>query len=221
MKVQSAALLLTTAYFPPVQYFSLIRDYNEVFIEKHENYCKQTYRNRCNILSANGVLPLVIPVKRFRGRKTPVSEIKADNSYNWQRLHRISIESAYRSAPFYEYYFDDIRPFMEKKYNYLLDLNSDILDKFLSVLKIPANWQFTSSFMEAMSPGMVDMRDRIHPKPAKQDKENIFNHKEYIQVFAGRHGFRKNLSILDLLFNTGPDAGRYLACTEKPNNSTN
>ena len=213
MKVQSAALLLTTAYFPPLQYFALIFNSPVVYIEKHENYSKQSYRNRCSILSANGILSLIIPVKRFRRKKTPISDIKPDNSYRWQKLHLISIQSAYRSAPFYEYYIDDLMPFFEKKYNYLLDLNSEILDKLLSVLKIPAKWQFTSYFMAEVPPGMVDMRDRIHPKPAKQDKENIFNHKEYIQVFSVRHGFRKNLSILDLLFNTGPDALNYLAGT--------
>jgi hypothetical protein len=213
MKGQSAALLLTTAYFPPLKYFALIFNSPGVYIEKHENYTKQSYRNRCNILSANGLLPLIIPVKRFRGSKTPISDIKPDNSYSWQKLHLISIESAYRSAPFYEYYINDIRPFFEKKYNFLLDLNSEILEKLLSVLKIPAGWQFTSSFMHEVPPGMVDMRNRIHPKPAKQDKENIFNHEEYIQVFSVRHGFRQNLSILDLLFNTGPDAVSYLAGT--------
>ena len=210
MKVQSAHLLLTTAYFPPLQYFALILNYPVVYIEKHENYSKQSYRNRCTILSANGILPLIIPVKRFREEKTPISDIKPDNSYRWQKLHLVSIESAYRSAPFFEYYIDDIRPFFEKKYDFLLDLNSEILDKLLYVLSIPAKWQFTNSFMHKVPPGTVDMRDRIHPKPAKQDKENIFKHKEYIQVFSDRHGFRENLSLLDLLFNTGPDAINYL-----------
>ncbi len=209
MKAQSAPLLLTTAYFPPLQYFALILNYPSVYIEKHENYSKQSYRNRCCILSANGILPLIIPVKRFRGKKTPISDVKPDNSYRWQRLHLISIESAYRSAPFYEYYFDHIRPFFEKKYNFLLDMNCEILDKLLSVLNMPSKWQFTSSFRNELPPEIIDMRDRIHPKPAKQDN-NTFKHKEYIQVFSDRHGFRENLSILDLLFNTGPDAIDYL-----------
>ncbi len=210
MTQSKKTLLLSTAYFPPVQYLAFICEYPDVRIERYENYSKQSYRNRCNILSANGVLPLVIPVKRFRGAKTPLAEIKPDNSYSWQRLHMISIESAYRSAPFYEYYIDDIRPFMEKKYNNLLDLNGSVLDMLISVLNIPAKWKFTSSFISNPSSEMIDLRFAIHPKKTQEKIPVKLNYNDYFQVFINRHGFQPDLSILDLLFNIGPDSLSYL-----------
>lgn len=203
-------LLLSTAYFPPIEYLSHISVHTETLIERFENYSKQSYRNRCNILSANGKLPLTIPVKRFKGKKTPIKEIKPDYSYSWQRLHLISINSAYRSAPFFEYYFDDLRVFFEKKYNYLIDLNAGILDRLLTVLKLDVNWQFTSSFIATPPPAINDMRETIHPKALKNRSSGKFKIKEYFQVFGNRHGFQPNLSIVDLLFNLGPDAGSYL-----------
>lgn len=206
-----SCLLISTAYFPPVQYLSLIGKSGNVLIEKHENYNKQSYRNRCSILSANGPLSLIIPVTRIKGRKTPISEVRPDNSCNWQKLHRISIESAYRSAPFFEYYIDDIAPFFHKKFSFLLDLNSEILDKLLAVLNIEAKWQYTSVYMDEMPPGILDIREAIHPKtkPGKDDINLIG--REYLQVFQERYGFQPNLSILDLLFNTGPDAPFYIS----------
>jgi hypothetical protein len=210
MTQSEQTLLLSTAYFPPVQYLAFICQYPDVLIEKHENYSKQSYRNRCKILSANGVLPLVIPVKRFRGIKTSVAEIKPDNSYSWQRLHMISIESAYRSAPFYEYYIDDIRPFLEKKYKYLLDLNGSILDMLISVLDLPARWKFTSSFISGPQSEIIDLRFAIHPKKSPEKFPVKLNYKDYFQVFINRHGFQPDMSILDLLFNIGPDSSAYL-----------
>ncbi len=202
----ATGILLSTAYFPPIQYFSMISGFKELFIEKHENYSKQSYRNRCNILSANGMLPLVIPVKRLRGTKTSISDIRPDNSYNWQRLHSISIASAYRSAPFYEYYIDDIKPFFDKKFNFLLDLNTAILDKLLSVLKISVTRKFTSEYIDDVPTGIIDLRDEIHPKSRNPGKNKLFKPVVYPQVFQEKHGFRQDLSIIDLLFNTGPDA---------------
>ncbi len=203
-------LLLSTAYFPPVEYMAHISVHKETLVERFENYSKQSYRNRCNILSANGKLPLIIPVKRFRGKKTPIKEVKPDYSYSWQRLHLISINSAYRSAPFFEYYFDDFRVFFERKYDYLIDLNAVILDRLLTVIKLDVNWRFTSSFMATPPPDVNDMRETIHPKPSKSQSGREFKINEYCQVFDNRHGFQPNLSIIDLLFNLGPDAGSYL-----------
>ncbi len=206
METKSSDLLLSTAYFPPVHYISLIENCGDVYIEKYENYIKQTYRNRCNILSANGILPLVIPVKRFRGRKTPVREVKPDYNYNWQKLHRISIESAYRSAPFYEFYIDDIRPFFELKYTFLLDLNMAILETVLSIIKIEANLKLTEKYIKDPSAGVIDKRESIHPKKPFTETDPHFLPVKYNQVFSGKYGFIPNLSILDLIFNSGPDA---------------
>jgi hypothetical protein len=203
-------ILLSTAYFPPVEYFAIIRKFPVVLIEKYENYSKQSYRNRCNILAANGLLPLVIPVKRIRGDKTVISEIKPDYTYNWQKLHRLSIESAYRSAPYYEYYIDEIIPFLEARHKYLLDLNSAILDRLMGILEITANRGFTDSYLKDPPPGFLDRRESIHPKTNKSKTGTITDSPRYNQVFGDRFDFVPGLSILDLLFNTGPDAGSVM-----------
>ncbi|MFO7924102.1 MAG: WbqC family protein [Bacteroidales bacterium] len=199
-------LLLSTAYFPPIEYFACIGNIHDVFIEKHENYKKQSYRNRCNILSANGVLPLVIPVKRVKGKKTLITDIKPDYTCSWQKNHRISIESAYRSSPFYEYYIDEIKPFFYKEFTYLIDLNAAILEKLLPLVDLPANWRFTEQYTNKTESGIIDMRDNIHPKLKKGLDDRFFQPLTYYQVFSDRHGFQSNLSILDVIFNTGPDA---------------
>ncbi len=211
MTNKSNGLLLSTAYFPPVQYFALIRNFPDLLMENQENYIKQSYRNRCNILSANGILPLIIPVKRIKGEKTPISKVKPDNSYNWQRQHRISIESAYRSAPFYEFYIDDIIHLLELRHDYLIELNSAILKKMLNILNIPANFRYTEKYHKDPPPGFRDIRDSIHPKKRDNESVIIAGHTRYNQVFRERSDFVPGLSILDVLFNAGPDAGLLIA----------
>ncbi|MFP4367552.1 MAG: WbqC family protein [Bacteroidales bacterium] len=224
MNINDPGLLLTTSYFPPVEYFSLTGNCSRVLVEKHENYNKQSYRNRCVIIAANGTLSLVIPVKRFRGKKTLISDIKPDYTYKWQRLHKISIESAYRSAPFYEYYIDDIMPFFETRYNYLLDLNSAIFEKMLGILKFDTPWEFTDKFNIYPPPGFADKRESIHPKIKNPEVLDITKNIRYTQVFESKWGFVPGPSILDLLFNTGPDSRQILldaALKSSENNKTN
>lgn len=214
MTPSPSGILLSTAYFPPIPYFWLIKNNPDiVLIEKHENYCKQSYRNRCNILAANGVLPLVVPVKRNRGSKTMISEIRPDYTYSWQKLHRVSIESAYRSAPFFEYYIDEIMPFLTKKYDFLLDLNISILETILRILDIPAKPVYTDGYNHTPPNGIIDSRHIIHPKSGSGFSEVISGKITYTQVFGDRAGFIGGLTILDLLFNTGPDAGHMLSAT--------
>lgn len=205
-----AGILLTTAYFPPPEYFVSASAAKNVLIERHENYIKQTYRNRCIIMAANGILPLVIPVKRLKGSKTPIRDIKPDYNYHWQRLHLITVESAYRSAPFYEYYIDEILPFFKDRYRYLLDMNSAILNKMLEVMDIGLFWEYTGIFMKDPPHGYLDKRESFHPKKDNPELKAIREDIKYGQVFQDRWGFIPGLSILDLLFNAGPDAGALL-----------
>jgi hypothetical protein len=210
MQNSPAGIILTTAYFPPVDYFILAAGTGRVMIEMHENYSKQSYRNRCNIMSANGILPLVIPVKRFRGRKTPITEVRPDNHYNWQKLHMISIRSAYRAAPFYEFYADEIMPFFKASYESLLDLNAVIFEKMLELLEIKVSWDFTREFTHTAPRGFTDGREIIHPKKRYSPFTGTAAYPEYPQVFRDRQGFIPGLSILDLLFNAGPGSGGLL-----------
>lgn len=205
--------LLSTAYFPNVQYMSKFLA-GKVVVEKYETYPKQTYRNRCNILSANGVLPLSVPVqKNFH---TLTKDIRIDYSEMWQRNHYTALKSAYRNSPYYDYYFYKIERFFEQKETFLVDLNAKILETLFSILKINADWSFTADYVSAPE-GICDMRDCISPKPSKNKLDASFIAIPYIQVFADRFDFIPNLSILDLIFNVGPESKEYLGNCVKLN----
>jgi aspartyl/asparaginyl-tRNA synthetase len=117
------SVLLSTAYLAPIQYYTKLLSYQNIYVEAFENYTKQTYRNRCNILSANGQLSLSIPVKKTEAIKIHTKDIQIDYSSRWQLIHERAIESAYRSSPFYIYYADDIKPLYEKQFDTLLEFN--------------------------------------------------------------------------------------------------
>jgi hypothetical protein len=173
-------------------------------IEQFDHYTKQTYRNRCRILGANGVINLVVPVVKHHGQKTFMKDVKVDYDTNWQRIHWQSIISSYASAPFFEYMEDSYRPVYEKRYIFLLDLNIDLLQIALDLLQMPKQVQKTTEFTGGEHG--ADLAEAIHPKKEFHHKRMLFHPAAYHQVFIGRHGFRQDLSIIDLLFNEGPNA---------------
>lgn len=194
-------LVLSTSYYPPVQYIAEIVKSGEVLIEQHETYPKQTYRNRCYIYSANGVLPLSIPVERGSFHRVKLKDLRLDNTRKWQREHLNAIRSAYNSAAFFEFYSEQVLKPLGKKYDYLIDLNMDILDIILGILEIDISVRKTGSYIKEYGENCLDMRTSISPKV-----KNVCNHNEYFQVFSPVHGFKANLSIIDLLFNMGPES---------------
>ena len=145
-------LLLTTAYFPPISYFSAITQATQVTIEQYENFGKQSYRNRCNIMAANGVLALTVPVVKANS-KTLTKDLKITYATPWQKLHFKGIESAYKNSPYYEYYIDDIEPFFRKREAFLLDLNQGILNALLKMLGIGKEILLTTDYVPAGTPG--------------------------------------------------------------------
>ncbi len=193
-------LILSTAYYPPVQYFAEIIKSGKVLIEQHETYPKQTYRNRCYIYSANGVLPLSIPVEKGSFHKVKLRDIKIDNSRKWQREHIHAIRSAYNSSAFFEFYAEQVLQPLESKYEYLIDLNMDILDILFKILEMNITAEKTVSFIKEYGDDCRDMRYSLSPKYGITYKPC-----EYFQVFSPVHGFQPNLSIIDLLFNMGPE----------------
>ncbi len=196
-------VLLSTAYLAPIQYYSKFLLYDEIYIELHENYPKQTYRNRCKIYGANGELSLSIPVKKIN-IKVKTKDILIDYDTNWRKLHWKSIESAYRSSPFFEYYQDDFMPFYEKKYKYLIDLNTDLQILILEHMDYEVKINKTEDYITEYRTKVDDYRYKIHPKLNLNDDR--FQVKKYAQVFQEKFGFIPNLSIIDLLFNEGPNA---------------
>jgi hypothetical protein len=201
--------LLSTAYLPPVQFISKFFVYHRIYIEKHENYQKQSYRNRCCIYGANGKQCLVIPVIKLHGKKMPVTEVAIDYTTNWQKIHLKSIESAYRLSPFYEYYADDFLAIYDQKIPLLFDWNMKLLKTILNLLKNDVIPEETTAWIPADT-HYPDYRQSINPKKRLTEPDTSFEPIPYQQVFREKFGFIPNLSIIDLLFNEGPETKAIL-----------
>ncbi|MEG2071452.1 MAG: WbqC family protein, partial [Bacteroidales bacterium] len=156
-------ILLSVAYLPPVEYFVLLSN-GDVSIEKHEYYCKQSYRNRTILLTANGINQLSIPICHQQN-KMLIKEVKIDYKTPWQRNHWKTIESAYNNSPFFLYYQDYIKPFYQKQYPYLFDFNMELINILLKLLKLDIPYRFTTEYRENI-PNTIDARKIIHPKNA-------------------------------------------------------
>ncbi len=206
---RASQVLLSTAYLGPVQYFSKFLLYDVVWLETEENYQKQTYRSRCNILSPNGVMALTIPVTKDRP-KVLTRDLRIDNTLEWQKNHWTSIESAYSSSPFFEFLADDFAPFYERTYRYLLDFTIGLQELVMEYLEVDVAVRRTGEYLKNVGSEIDDWRGGIHPKKRMQQPDPHFKPVAYPQVFTDRYGFVPNLSILDLLFNEGPNAENIL-----------
>lgn len=201
--MSSSTVLLSTAYLPPVPYMFILINANRVYIEAHETYRKQTYRNRCVILSANGPIPLVIPVIRPKGNHTPITEVLIDYSTDWPRNHWRAIESAYRTSAYFEFIADILHPFYQNRFNSLWEFNGNLLKVIIDFLELPVIIDFTSHYQEITPDGVIDLRNIISPKVKDPSIVGLASPTPYFQVFEHRFGFTPNLSIIDMLFNEG------------------
>ena len=198
-------VLLSTTYFGPVQWYQKLYRSDEVQIERYESFLKQTYRNRCLIATTQGVQALTVPVEHHNCQL--IKDLRISDHGNWRHLHWNALQSAYGESPFFEYYQDDIRPFFEKRWTFLLDFNEEIREKMCELIDIRPKVSFSSGF--SMECGVfTDYRDAITPKHPEPDPD--FSPKPYYQVYRQKHGFLPNLSVLDLLFNMGPESIFYL-----------
>lgn len=190
-------------YLPPVSYFKELKNSGYQFLlEREEHFPKQTFRNRATIYSPNGGLDLIIPVIRGEKVHTKMKDVRISNDFNWQRLHWKSLESCYRNSAYFEYYEDEFSKFYHQKFDFLFDYNLEVINWLFKQLKITANPEFTETYTKELS-STQDFRDRTLFK----SKEGDF--KPYFQVFDDREGFKPNLSIVDLLFNQGPQSKSY------------
>ena len=209
----STALLQTT-YFGPIQWYQKLCRYDQTLIEQYDSYQKQTYRNRCVIATANGLQALTVPVEHNVQRSTfsvQCKDLRISDHNQWRRVHWNALQSAYSESPFFDYYADDIRPFFEKKYEFLVDFNEAIRQTVCDLLDIQPKVEYTSSFLSPLTShlsSLDDFREVINAKHPQADAD--FQPRRYWQVFEGKHGFQANLSILDLLFNMGNEAVFYL-----------
>lgn len=222
--------VLTTAYFPPVEYFFAIARSGRVLIEQHEHYQKQSWRSRCRILSAGGPEDLSIPIVKEERRSRPVRDIRIDYGEPWLQHHLRAFEAAYHSSAFFDYYADDLFPVLLRKPEFLFDLNMALLEKLLDLLDLHVPVSLTESFVkdtEGVMPGstghLFDFRARIQPKYKGESLLAEYGREQaYYQVFVNQDPgaclsrldresrFIPNLTILDLLSAEGPDACRFL-----------
>ncbi len=200
-------VLLTSAYFAPLAWYVPMAKGANVCVEQYDNFVKQTFRNRCIITGPNGTQVLTVPVEKNAKGKTCMKDVRISDHGNWRHLHWNALESSYGKSPFFEYYADDLHPFFERKWDFLFDYNEEIRQTVCQLLQIESKVTFSSEYLhgEHVADGILDMRPLAEPSVLEQQ-----SCAPYYQVFAQRHGFTPNLSILDLLFNLGPEALVYL-----------
>lgn len=199
-------LRLCTAYFPPLDYFASLAKEGEFVVDTQEHYIKQTFRNRCRIVTSQGIQDLSVPCIKTMGNHTPVEKMAIDNAKNWQRGHWRSLCTAYNKSPFFLYYKDDLAVFFEKRYENLSELNAEIIDLLLKKLKLSAKRLDEAScktLTDSAETAFVPPLDFSPKKPVK------FTFEPYLQTFPCPSPLG-HLSILDLLFNAGPEAASIL-----------
>lgn len=196
-------MLLSIAYAPPIQFFSKLLT-GAVYIEAHEHFIKQTYRNRCHILSPDGVIPLVIPVEQGASHQCPIREVRLSDHDHWRSRHWQALKSYYSTSPFYEYYAPDLEPLYRESFCFLFDFNWALLNRLIELMHLKVDLRLTTEYQEKDA---QDFRTIIRPKQSPVDltfKSEI----SYYQLFGQqeKNSFYPNLSIYDLLFNMGPES---------------
>ena len=190
--------IFPTAYLPSIEYVSLFLKAEDASIELFETYQKQSCRTRTNVMTANGIQTLTIPVIKTNGNHTLTKDIEISYKESWQQIHLRCLESAYRKSAYFDYYFPYFEKIYKQKFNTLVELNEFCLKTILKIMKVKKDYSYTTDFEK-----IVDENDyRI----SLSKGTNKIEMKPYYQVFADRHGFIPNLSIVDLLFNEGPNS---------------
>ncbi|MFH1296768.1 MAG: WbqC family protein [Bacteroidota bacterium] len=192
-------VLLPTAYLPSISYVAACVAADELWIEAWETYPKQTIRNRCEIMGPNGLQILSIPVSKPDGNRTKTKDIRIAHHLPWQKIHWRSFEAAYNKSPFFLYYQDYLLPYYSKEFTFLLDFNQQLLETLFRAIRLDKAVTLTETY-EKEVPGVTDLRQ------LSGIRHQTNRYPEYYQVFADRNGFLPDLSIVDLLFNLGPES---------------
>jgi len=197
-------MLLHPTYFPNVAHFVAIVKSPSFVFEVCDNYQKQTFRNRCDIYGANGKLTLSIPVAYSQKQRQQYKDVTISSTDKWQTQHLKSLESAYRMSPFFEFYSDDLLPLFQTRFDKLLDFNLACFDAICHALEFEYSYTLSETYDNAVQ------RDKDFRLLVNAKQQLGIQFKPYTQVFTQKHGYLNNLSILDLLFNEGPNALNYL-----------
>lgn len=201
--------LLATAYLPPIEYIIQCLRFPHILIEQFETYPKQTYRNRCVIATANGLLHLSIPIKKPNGNHTLTRDVEIDFTSRWNQVHWRTISSAYTHSPYYMHYCDAFEKLYNDPPKRLMEFNTALLKIVFKFLKTDLDLNYTTAY-EFKPEGLADFREVIHPKHAIPYPEKPSTFIEYTQTFSNKYNFIPNLSIIDLIFNEGPEALDFL-----------
>lgn len=202
--------VLSSAYWPNIHYFYYLLNSEVIYIDLHEHFEKQSFRNRTRILTANGELNLSIPVKKWEAKATTKS-IEISYAEDWQKQHWRAIQSAYKNSPYFDFLEDEIRSFYEQEYKYLHEYNADQLKWLLKAFRLKREIVYTSEYFENFNDDILDLRQLIHPKKEVTPPElKIVIDMPYYQTFSEKFGFVPNLSVLDLIFNEGIKSYKYL-----------
>jgi len=197
-------ILLHACYFPSISHFVALAQADDITFEVADNFQKQTNRNRTYIYSPNGIQLLNIPIKHSKDSRQKTKDVRIEPDFDWQKQHFKSLEAAYRSSPFFEFFEADIRPIFEKKHEFLLDLNFEALEIVFKCLRMKVEISKTTEYLPQVDPTITDFRSLV------DGKKDISTFTKYTQVFDDKHGFINNLSVLDLIFNEGKYAIDYL-----------
>jgi hypothetical protein len=197
--------LIHPTYFPSISHYVAMAQSENVVFEMEDNFQKQTNRNRTYIYSPNGIQLLNIPVKHSKQIHQKTKDVKIETDFNWQKQHFKSLEAAYRSSPFFEYFEDDIRPIFEKKYDFLMDLNFEAMDFVAKCLRMKFEYETTTEYFQELDSNVI-----LDYRILADGKKDSSQFETYTQVFDDKHGFLNNLSVLDLIFNEGKYALDYL-----------
>lgn len=199
--------LIELHYLPSIEYFCALKNFDEVVFEKHEHYVKQSYRNRCYINTANGIEMLSIPLTEKHG-KVAIKDVRIDYTKKWQNNQWRTIESAYRSAPFFEHYSDKIEKAIYQNFTFLFDLNLHLLSFCLQSLKWNFPYSESVAYGQNVDKNYTDLRSAINAKKSHSER-NFYKAAPYYQVFGNQ--FVENLSLLDLLFCEGPRSSHFIS----------
>ena len=197
---------LSSAYLAPVQYYVKLYSAKDAYIERYDHYVKQTYRNRCVIAAADGPLSLTIPTIKSDTPKCFMKDVRISDHGNWRHIHWNALVAAYKHSPFFDYYADDFRRFYEEKFEFLWDFNLELCKLICEQIDIHPHLLGTEDYLPEGSHLETDYRELIHPKKDFKVEDTSFQAKPYYQVFQEKFGFLPNLSIVDLLFNMGPES---------------
>jgi hypothetical protein len=198
-------LLIHPSYFPSISHFVAMTQSEKILFEMEDNFQKQTNRNRTYIYSPNGIQLLNIPVKHSKLSHQKTKDIRIENDFNWQKQHFKSLEAAYRTSPFFEFFEDEILPIFEKKHEFLMDLNFETIQFVTKCLRLQLQYESTTEYFHTIDSDII-----IDCRPLVDGKKDKSQFESYTQVFDDKHGFLNNLSVLDLLFNEGKYALDYL-----------